>query len=188
VEGGAGSTWEPALFFRKPKIFWEFFRIPENISEILKIFQKFWKYFRNSEIFSENLKIFQEFWKILRIPEIEICWLRRQRDWSPTCANMIPRREHAVRAFTDAFYNCVSTGHQIKNMGHKLKLADWPGGCGPPVAEHKARATAIRPRTMERSARRECAVLEGKMKTYDWLCCCNLCVFLDLPISAILVC
>ena len=33
------------------------------------------------------------------------------RDWRPPCANMIPRREHAVRAFTDAFYNCVSRGH-----------------------------------------------------------------------------
>ncbi len=62
---------------------------------------------------------------------------------------MIPRREHAVRAFTDVFYNCVSTGHsaiigrtQIKNRAHKLKLADRPGGCWPPVAKHKARETA----------------------------------------------
>jgi hypothetical protein len=31
---------EPALFFRKPKIFSEIFRIPENISGNLKIFQK----------------------------------------------------------------------------------------------------------------------------------------------------
>ena len=88
---------------------------------------------------------------------------------------MIPRREHAVRAFTDAFYNCVSRGHpaiigrtQNKISGHKLKLADWPEGCGPPVAKHKVRATVGIRLSMERSARRECAVFDGEMKTKDW--------------------
>ena len=126
-------------------------------------------------MFSENLNIFQIFWNIFRFSENEIFLLRRQRDWRPTCANMIPRREHAVRVFTDAFYNCVSRGHpaiiaqtQIKTSGHKLKLEDWPEGCGPPVAEHKARATAINPLSMDRSARSECAVFDGEMKTKDW--------------------
>jgi hypothetical protein len=37
--------------------------------------------------------------------------------------------------------------------------------------------------TMRRGARRECAVLDGKRKTEDLLCCCKLCIFLSLPMS-----
>ncbi len=169
-----------STFFRKPENFWEILRKSKNS-------EKFWKYFRKSENISENLKKSEKPGK-WDFPAPKTAWLTSHmcKHDSPegTCCSGVHWR----------FYNCVSRGHsaiigrtQIKKSGHKLKLADWPGGCGPPVAEHKARETVGIPLSMERSARRECAVFDGEMKTKDWFCCCKLCIFLNLPISAILV-
>ena len=66
LERFAKKSGEPALFFWKPKIFSEFFRLSEKFSDFLKIFQIIWKIFRLSEIFSENLKNSQIIWNIFR--------------------------------------------------------------------------------------------------------------------------
>jgi hypothetical protein len=45
----------------------------------------------------------------------------------------------------------------LQFTGHCLKLADRQVGCGPPVAKHRARETAIKPRIMLRVRNEDCS-------------------------------
>ncbi len=57
---------------------------------------------------------------------------------------------------------------------------------GRPLQEYKAREMASIPLSMERSARHECIVFDGKMKSQDWFGWCKLCIFSNICSSCLL--
>jgi hypothetical protein len=89
-------------------------------------------------------------------------WLR-----SGTCKHghgIIFWKEYGHRTFTYAFYNYVSRGRPSIIERVQIKTHQTTGGLRAAVAGKHSQCNGYHLLSMERSARRECAVLDGKMK------------------------
>ncbi len=146
----------------------------------LIFFEFFWKKLNFFEIISKSVIFQKMFWN----------WDFAARSWpcqtnyiAPIPANMVSEfysGRNLGTCSTDVswrFYNWLSRGHCAIIVVLQVITRGLNGWLRAARCETQNRATVIICVTMHRGSRRECAVVDGKVKTDDWLCCCKLCVF-----------